>query len=345
VTYTPDTGYSGPDSFTFDATGENGTSRPETVTVDVAQPAPAAQSTTPTCAPETLSTAYETALPVTLACSAGAAIPSSYTVVTGPADGSLSSVGADGLLTYTPTVGFVGEDSFTFTANYDGATSAPERITIYVGKRLPTPTEGQNLNAYHAAGFVYVYLPGQTTPIRLTTGIQLPDGSTIDADNGRVGIFVSVNQAGASQHGDFYGGTFKFTQTKGTHPLAVLRLLGAKIIQALCAYHPHSFGGSFPNGISYSGLEALAAKTSKKAHFGKPVRQLWGHAHGDFQTVGNGSSASVRGTRWAIFDYPDGTLTFVYKDTVAVYDFHLHKTVFVTQGHFYFAALGNLPGC
>jgi DNA-binding beta-propeller fold protein YncE len=348
VTYTPNAGYSGLDRFTFDGSSENGTSQPETVTVDVAQPPAAAGSpgVTPTCAPQTLSSAYETALPVTLACSAGSsATPQSYAIVSGPSNGTVSKPDADGSLTYTPDAGFVGSDSFTFDASYDGVTSAPQTVTIYVGKPLPAPVLDKTLNAYHAAGFVYIYLPGQHHAIRLVAGAQLPDGSVIDTDDGRVGVFVAVNTHGASQHGDFYGGTFRFTQTHGHHPLAVLRLLGAQIIAALCAYHPHSFGGTFPNGISYSQLAAVAAKLAKKAHFGKPVRQLWGHAHGNFQTVGNGSSASVRGTRWAIFDYPDGTLTFVYQDTVAVYDFHLHKTVYVTAGHFYFAALGTLPPC
>jgi hypothetical protein len=30
---------------------------------------------------------------------------------------------------------------------------------------------------------------------------------------------------------------------------------------------------------------------------------------------------------------------------VTVEDFHLHKTLIITAGHFYFAALGNLPRC
>jgi hypothetical protein len=77
----------------------------------------------------------------------------------------------------------------------------------------------------------------------------------------------------------------------------------------------------------------------------KPVRQLWGSGHGDFTLVGNGSASSVRGTRWAIFDYPDGTLTRVYTDSVSVDDFAKHKTVVVRAGHYYFAALANLKPC
>jgi predicted ATP-dependent Lon-type protease len=101
----------------------------------------------------------------------------------------------------------------------------------------------------------------------------------------------------------------------------------------------HSFSGSFK-------LLVLAKRQSPGFHEKrKPVRQLWGDGHGNFTTVGNGSSTSVRGTIWAIFDYPDGTLTRVYTDSVAVYDNHLRKTVVVRAGHFYFAALGNLPTC
>ena len=84
----------------------------------------------------------------------------------------------------------------------------------------------------------------------------------------------------------------------------------------------------------------------KKFHEkGRPSRQLWGSGHGNFTLVGHGSAAAVRGTEWAIFDYPDGTLTFDYTDSVSVRDFHLGKNIVVTAGHFYFAALGKLPRC
>ena len=129
-------------------------------------------------------------------------------------------------------------------------------------------------------------------------------------------------------------------------PHTILTLLGRKIPKVRCAIHPRSFSGSFNVAFAHAVREGATATLAKKRHkFAKPTRQLWGSGHGDFTTVGNGSSASVRGTQWAVFDYPDGTLTFDFTDSVSVDDFHLHKTVVITAGHYYFAALGNLPAC
>ena len=53
-----------------------------------------------------------------------------YTVVSGPAHGSLSGIAPN--LTYTPALGYTGPDSFSFTANDGQATSAPATVTITV---------------------------------------------------------------------------------------------------------------------------------------------------------------------------------------------------------------------
>ncbi|MCH8993118.1 MAG: cadherin-like domain-containing protein [Acidobacteria bacterium] len=50
-----------------------------------------------------------------------------YTIVTAPAHGTLDGVAPD--LTYTPDEGFIGEDSFTFTAN-DGPEESPAATVV-----------------------------------------------------------------------------------------------------------------------------------------------------------------------------------------------------------------------
>jgi DNA-binding beta-propeller fold protein YncE len=345
VTYTPAAGYAGSDSFTFQAHSENGTSAPATVTITDA----------PNCAPETLSTGYEHSVSLTLVCSPA----SSYEIVTPAAHGSLTTPTAGGGVTYAPDSLFAGTDSFTYVGVSNGVTSAPATVTLDVGTSLPPPVEGQSANVYFSSGTVLIYLPGQTTAIPLLAGMQVPLGSIIDATNGRVGIFVEID--GAIQTADFFDGEFKLTQATaaatvlhrnarssaalalGAH--TILSLLGSKIPKVKCAVHPHSFTGTFTVVPTHSAMEALTAHLAKKLHGKGPTRQLWGSGHGNFTTVGNGSSASVRGTEWAIFDYPDGTLTFDFTDSVTVEDFHLHKTLIITAGHFYFAALGNLPRC
>jgi hypothetical protein len=352
VTYTPNPGYDGSDSFTYTGSSVDGESDPTTVSVAVSGP---------TCAAETLQTAYQQAIGVTLACSDSASPVASYRIISAPADGTLTAPTASGTLTYTPPKLFVGIDSFTFEAtNASGVTSAPQTITIYVGTQLPPPVEGSSANVYFSYGTVDVLLPGQTTPIPLTGGLQAPLGSVIDATGGGAGVFVSVN--GQIQSANFFSGDFKLTQgspsattrrpagstvvTGQGQTQTLLNLIGRKIPKIRCALHPQSFTGTFIFHHHAIRLGSLERASKKKFHEkGKPVRQLWGSGHGNFTMVGNGSSASVRGTEWAIFDFPDGTFTFDYTDSVSVYDYHLKKTVIITAGHYYFAALGTLPRC
>ena len=345
VTYTPAAGYSGTDTFTYTGASVDGTSQPATVTINVGPP--------PTCAPEALLTAPSTALPVVLACSGSAATPAAaYRIVTPPAHGTLSAPSSGGALTYTPKAGFSGVDSFTYEGLSTGGTpSSPETVTIHVGKKLPAPVAYVSANVLHARGLVFVTLPGQTQPIPLVTGMQIPLGSIIDATNGRVELIVSTGHG--LQHADFFRGEFRLTQSTNTHArrattakasslYAILDLLGKRIPKARCTSNAREISGSFPLRRGARLPAALSAKVHEK---GKPVRQLWGSGHGNFTTVGSGSSSSVRGTRWAIFDYPDGTLTRDFTDSVSVYDFHTHRTTIVVAGHVYFAVLGNLKTC
>ena len=337
LTYTPSAGYSGPDSFTFDAKSANGTSQTQTVTIT-----DKVTITAEGCASETLATPYEAATPANLVCS----VPGgTYKIVSQPANGTVSGLNTStGALTYTPNKAFVGVDSFTYSAlSPGGQTTAAATITIDVGTQLPPPVQGQSANVFHSWGTVTILLPGQTTPIPLLAGMQVPLGSIIDATNGGVGIFVADN--GQIQGADFWAGKFKLTQQGD--PQTLLTLLGRKIPKVRCALHPKSYSRTFTLGAVPSSVrDSLAAQIAKKFHEkGKPSRELWGSGHGNFTLVGHGSSAAVRGTEWAIFDYPDGTLTFDFTDSVSVLDFNLQKTVIITAGHFYFAAVGKLPAC
>jgi len=290
---------------------------------------------------------------VTLACSGSAATPAAgYEIVSGPTHGTLSTPSSGGVITYTPGAGFSGSDSFTYEGLSAGGTaSSPQTVTIYVGQSLPAPIERQSANVVHAAGMVTILLPGQTTPIPLLAGMQVPLGSIVDTTHGTVEIFVT-NQEGV-QHAEFYNGKFSLKQSPISHgrrltaakaaPLfATLDLRGHAIPAAKCTSNAHSASGTFSlHATRRSPIARLAGVHEKH----KPVRQLWGSGHGDFTLVGNGSASSVRGTRWAIFDYPDGTLTRVYTDSVSVYDLATRKTLVVRAGHYFFAALAHLKPC
>ncbi|NLS94971.1 MAG: tandem-95 repeat protein, partial [Planctomycetaceae bacterium] len=135
-TYTPTTGYHGPDSFTFtvtdDATAGGAALTSDPVTVDVfigALPTGNAQSG---------STAEDTALALTLTGQDGDpadAASLSFVIVTSPEHGQITQFNPQtGELTYLPAPNYVGADSFTFTLADDlaapGIQVVGEAVTV-----------------------------------------------------------------------------------------------------------------------------------------------------------------------------------------------------------------------
>jgi hypothetical protein len=120
LTYTPVTGYAGPDSFTFKATDGTNTSNTATMSITVNPAAPVANN-------QSVTTAFGTAAPITLSATGNGTL--TYAVVTPPAHGTLS--GTAPTLTYTPASGYSGADSFTFKAN-NGSDSNIAIVSITV---------------------------------------------------------------------------------------------------------------------------------------------------------------------------------------------------------------------
>ena len=138
-TYAPAAGYTGADRFTFRIT-DGLVSATATATINVVQPfinLPDASYTTGFG--QTLTIYGSTGLLANLTESPGlapvvTAINGSTAGVGTPItlpSGATLTVNADGSCTYTPAVGFAGNDSFTFTAG-DGPTSASATVTINV---------------------------------------------------------------------------------------------------------------------------------------------------------------------------------------------------------------------
>src|SRR5690606_15396846 len=84
-------------------------------------------------------TAHGTALTIALVCSDPDADALTYEIIDAPADGTLSSVGADGTVTYTPAPGFSGADTFTYRAADADRHSDPATATITVAAAPPAP--------------------------------------------------------------------------------------------------------------------------------------------------------------------------------------------------------------
>ncbi|MGH8278144.1 MAG: Ig-like domain-containing protein [Gammaproteobacteria bacterium] len=127
-TYTPNSGFSGTDSFTFTASNSGGTSNTATESITVTPSAsPVAENGSATGATGTvLSGTLQATDPIT-----GRTL--TYIVVGQPSDGTLVLTGANtGTFTYTPTAGFVGTDSFTFKVNDGFSTSNVATETLVV---------------------------------------------------------------------------------------------------------------------------------------------------------------------------------------------------------------------
>lgn len=125
LVYTPAANYSGPDSFTFKASDgalESGVAT-VSLTVTPVNDAPVAMA-------QNLSVISGEAAAIVLAATDLDGDVLSYALVTPPAHGTVTGTAPN--LTYTPNSGYVGADSFTFTANDGLIDSAAAEVTVTV---------------------------------------------------------------------------------------------------------------------------------------------------------------------------------------------------------------------
>lgn len=130
--YTPSTGFFGKDSFSFQASDGRTTSAAAQISISLAP-----GNRPPTADPLALTTPQNVTLPILLTGSDPDGNAISFSIGVQPEHGVIS--GAPPNLTYTPALGFVGMDRFTFSA-YDGiATSPLTAVTISVVPAKPAP--------------------------------------------------------------------------------------------------------------------------------------------------------------------------------------------------------------
>ena len=132
LTYTPNAGYNGADSFTFTANDGLLDSAAATISITVN-----ALNDAPTATPQSVSTDEDTPLAITLGGTDPESDPLTFTVATGPSNGSLNGTAPN--LTYTPNANFNGADSFTFTANDGLLDSAAATISIRISQQNDQP--------------------------------------------------------------------------------------------------------------------------------------------------------------------------------------------------------------
>ena len=132
LTYTPANDYSGIDQFQYVASDGRGVSNIGQVTLLVG-----VENLPPLGVPRELTTAANTPLDIVLEGSDPEGRPITFTIVDGPAHGSLSGQAPQVL--YAPQQGYNGRDSFTFTVSDGELTSEPATIALIIGSLNQIP--------------------------------------------------------------------------------------------------------------------------------------------------------------------------------------------------------------
>ncbi len=284
LTYTPNAGFNGTDSFTFTVSNAAGTSAPATVTLNVA---PAVITIAGAPPAGTRGVAYSTTLTAS-----GGTSPYSFGVAGGalPPGLSLSSAGTTAILSGTPTasgsftVAIRTSDSSnpsaTAEANYTIAIGGPT-LTINPGAgTLPTATVGAAYSrtmtaAGGTAPYSYAVTAGALPP-----GITLAPNGTLSGTPNAGGTFsFQVTATDSSANGGPYTASASYSLTVGT-PLISLApatlpngAAGTAYTQTLTAnggIAPYSFAmssGTLPTGLTLSSTGALSGTPSRGGSF------------------------------------------------------------------------------
>jgi hypothetical protein len=182
---------------------------------------------------------------------------------------------------------------------------------------LPPPIAGQSVNVEPVDGVVATKCEGDQGFVKLQDAEQIPVGCLIDTRNGTVALTASKGSSGETQSGDFWSGVFVVSQKAGDNQDAVLTLAG----RLKC--EKRKFGNT--------GRVLMRGGRSGG-------RGLWGSGKGNFKTVGNYGSASVRGTTWYVRDRCDSSTLFKGGEgTVWVRDFVKGTSVVLQTGDQYLA--------
>ena len=227
ITFTPTTGYTGADSFTYTATNGSGTSAAATVGVTVAPVAnavstPIAYNSTNNAIPYTVTGTY-----------------TSVALASRPSNGTAAASGTS--LTYTPNTGYIGPDSFQYTAAISLATSAPATISLTVN---PPPPVANPVSAQVVTNTTNNNIPLSITggtPTSVAVGVH-PTHGTATAS----GITIKYTPTSG------YSGSDSFTYTASNAGGTSAPATASITVLAIIADGTVMYSNSTPNTYSFT---------------------------------------------------------------------------------------------
>ncbi|MBS9721441.1 putative Ig domain-containing protein [Tianweitania sp. BSSL-BM11] len=242
----------------------------------------------PTANSQSVTAGFQTATAITLTGNDpnSPARPLTYSVTAAPTGGTLSGTAPN--LTYTPSVGFSGSDSFTFSASNGVATSTPATISITVTSptisvfpaALPNAMIGsaysQSLDASGGnAPYTFTLSAGA-----LPTGLTLTSNGVLSGTPRSGGSFnFSVTATDASGSSGPYSGSRSYTMTVEAPTIVVApaslanatrNVAYSQTLTAFGGTAPHSFAvtaGSLPNGLTLALNGALSGTPTVAGQF------------------------------------------------------------------------------
>jgi probable HAF family extracellular repeat protein len=226
VTYTPNSGFKGTDSFTFTVTNGTKTSTTATISLIVAPGIPVANA-------QTVAFAHDVAKSITLIGKDPdvPALPLSYAIAKAPAHGTLGTLNSStGAVTYTPGATYYGPDSFTFTVTNGTTTSAAATVTINVAIGTPTANPQTVPVAHNTAKAITLTgsdpdIPDLELTFAIVTSPAHGSLSALNATTHEVTYTPAANYQGAD--------SFTFTISNGTNKSSA-----AKVTLAVAAGTP-----------------------------------------------------------------------------------------------------------
>jgi uncharacterized protein YhjY with autotransporter beta-barrel domain len=199
MTYTPNAGVYGTDTFTYTASGPDGTVvGPSTVYVTIGNP-PAPVANTGSASVAYNSTASLPANTITPSIS-GVANAAGLTVTVKPLHGTATASTTNNTITYVPTSGYYGADSFKYTVTGPGGTSTPAAtLNVTVGNP-PAPVASASTVNVSINSPKNIITPS-FTGVANTAGITV----TVSPNHGAATASTTDNTVDYKPNADYYG--------------------------------------------------------------------------------------------------------------------------------------------